>query len=285
MPDLEIIQNIYDKSRLLEIAEKAGIAYPFTQYFKTENDAIHDFLRFPVITKGRNGLTFYKTMGKKALLAESETELRKQLKQIREKCSLEDTFTQELVPDEKINKTISFTAFCVDGDIKTHWIGEKVRQHPIRFGTATFARSVKCDELIESSEHLLKELTYTGVCEVEYLYDPRDRKYKLIEINARTWLWVGLAKTCGVDYAGMIYKLLNESYIEYPSHYKIGINWINFLTDTPFAFFAILKRELKIKEYFSSFKGKTIDAFFSWRDIVPGIMFFILSIYIALKRK
>ncbi len=29
-------------------------------------------------------------------------------------------------------------------------------------------------------------------------------KYKLIEINARTWLWVGLAKACGIDYANII---------------------------------------------------------------------------------
>lgn len=284
-PEIAIIENIYDKSKLLSIAERCNIPIPKTQYFITDKDAISDQLAFPFITKGRNGLSFHRAVGKKALLVNTEAELREQFKQIAEKFSIDRTFTQELIPFDGTNKTISFTAFCVDGDIKTHWIGEKVREHPIRFGTATFARSIDCPELLEPSQRLLKEIGYTGVCEVEYLLDPRDNQFKLIEINARTWLWVGLARKCGIDYALMVYNYLNGIKMDYPTNYRKGVNWVNYLTDTPFSIMAMLKGKLTPRKYFSAFHGKTVDAFFSWKDLKPSLMFFVLSIYIAIKRK
>lgn len=281
-PELNVVEKIYDKSALLTIAEKLNIPYPKTQYFKSPLDRVS--VGLPLITKGKNGLSFYKAIGNKALLANSEEELRTQLELIDQKFSVDRTFTQELIPYDGTNKTISFTAFCIAGEVKTYWIGEKIREHPIRFGTATFARSIECKQLLESSQKLLKEINYTGVCEVEYLLDPRDKEFKLIEINARTWLWVGLAKACGINYTLMIYNYLNGIDNVYPKHYKIGVNWVNYVTDTPFSLIAILKSKISVKQYFSSFKGKKVDAFFSWKDLKPSIMFFVLSFYIAIKR-
>lgn len=281
-PEIGVVEKIYDKSALLTIAEKLNIPYPKTQYFKTPLDNIS--IGLPLITKGRNGLSFYKAIGNKALLANTEEELRTQLELINQKFSVDRTFTQELIPFDSTNKTISFTAFCIAGEIKTFWIGEKRREHPIRFGTATFARSIECNQLLEPSQRLLKEINYTGVCEVEYLLDPRDGQFKLIEINARTWLWVGLAKACGINYALMIYNYLNGVENVYPKQYQLGVNWVNYVTDTPFSLIAILKRKISVKQYFSSFRGKRVDAFFSWKDLKPSLMFFVLSIYIAIKR-
>ena len=60
----------------------------------------------------------------------------------------------------------------MNGTIKTFWMGEKLREHPIRFGTATLAESIYEPELIEISQRLLRGLLYTGVCEIEYIKDP-----------------------------------------------------------------------------------------------------------------
>lgn len=284
-PEERIISNIYDKSRLLSIAENIGISVPTTKYFKTEDDPIDKSIMFPVLTKGRHGLDFYKAVKKKAYLAMSEQELRNQLKQIRNKCPLENTFTQELIPDNGTNKTVSFTAFCISGEIKTYWAGEKVREHPVRFGTATFARSIDGSFLLTMSKRLLHALNYTGVCEIEYLLDPRDNKYKLIEINARTWLWVGLAKESGIDYAKLIYDYLNDKSISFPEKYNINIGWVNYITDIPFSIMGLFKGKLSIKEYLSTFQIKVKNASFAWNDLMPGIMFLLLSFYIALKRR
>jgi predicted ATP-grasp superfamily ATP-dependent carboligase len=140
-------------------------------------------------------------------------------------------------------------------------------------------------DLVEPSQKLLKALNYTGVCEIEYLLDPRNGQYKLIEINARTWLWVGLAKSCGINYALYVYNYLNKIETQHPSDYLKGIGWVNYITDTPFSLMAIIKHKLTLKQYFSAFRGKRVDAFFSWSDIKPSLMFFVLLFYIAVKRR
>lgn len=283
-PDFETLLKIYDKSELLTVAEKRNIPYPVTQYFASPKDIVHEGLFFPVLTKGRNGLSFYKAMGRKAYLAASEQELRQQLYEISKKINISETFTQELIPFNGLNKTISFTAFCEDGEIKTYWMGIKLREHPIQFGTATLAESVYIEECHTQSVPLLKSLKYNGVCEVEYLMDPRSGKYKLIEINARTWLWVGLARECGIDYSKLIYNYFSNSGNTYKKEYKVGIKWINWFTDFPYALFAMFEGKLSFRKYLVSLKGNKVRAIYNSKDIKPAFAFFILLLSLLKKR-
>jgi len=275
-PDLNIVERIYDKKQLLFLAEECGVPVPKTVYFQSKDDSIPHTLTFPVLTKGRHGLSFYKKLHKKAFLAKDKGELQEQLYLIAERYEVHKTFTQELIPFDGYNKTISFTAFSVNGEIKTYWIGEKVREHPLRFGTATFARSINKAELVEPSHKLLSALNYTGVCEIEYLLDPRDGLYRLIEINARTWLWVGLAKACGVDYAKLIYDFVNGREMEYPTNYKVGLNWINPVSDFVFSMISLISGQLKLKAYFYSiFKAQKVNALFVKKDLEPGYAYIV----------
>jgi predicted ATP-grasp superfamily ATP-dependent carboligase len=283
-PGTEIIDLIYDKKNLLDIATDIGIAIPATCYFKTADDAIPPGLRFPVITRGRFGLSFYKAMKAKALFAVTEEELRAQLRHISSAYSPGDTLTQTVIPFDGTNRTVSFTAFCTDGEIRSFWAGRKLREHPWRFGTATFAESIECRECLEPTARLLRKLNYSGVCEVEYIRDPEDGEYKLIEMNARTWLWVGLARACGIDYALMAYRYVNGLEMSYPADYEKGVKWINYLTDTWFSFRAMVTGKLKPREYFASMKGKRIRAVFSRKDLLPSLALLMLSFYIARKR-
>jgi D-aspartate ligase len=272
-PGLDIVDNIYDKSRLVDIAIKTGVPVPGTYYPQAAEP--DDFpLSFPVLTRGRFGRDFSKAAGRKAFLAYNIDELHEQLSCIEKNFSLQKSMVQELIPDEGSNKTISFCAFCVDGEIKAYWMGEKLREHPIRFGTATFARSVYVKQCLDQSQSLLKTLNYTGVCEVEYLQDPRDGEYKLIEINPRTWLWVGLAKACGVDFAKLAYEYANGINSEYPKEYETGVCWINPFTDTVYALTAMLKRQLSLNEYLKSMNnGKKVSALFARGDWKPGFAY------------
>ncbi len=273
-PGLDIVKNIYDKSKLLETATSCDVPIPNTFYPRSYN--LTDFnLSFPVLTKGKYGLSFYKATGKKAFLARSFEDLTTQLQEIAKVCPLDKTFVQELIPNHGHNKTISFTAFCIEGHIKTHWVGEKVREHPDRFGTATFARSINGDMLYDMSQSLLNTLKYSGVCEVEYLLDPRDNQYKLIEINARTWLWVELAINCGIDYPFLIYNYLNKN----PNHYShdtfVDKKWFNFFTDTYFSFFNIINKNMSFRDYLHSFNN-SIEATFKVSDVWPFLVYFLM---------
>jgi D-aspartate ligase len=284
-PDLKIIEKIYDKSKLLTIAGQNNIPIPTTYYFTSADDVIGKDITYPVITKGKMGLSFYQAVGKKALLANNENEFRDQLKTIGGRYDKEGTFTQELVPLNGKNHTVSFTAFCENGEIKTYWMGEKLREHPLYFGTATFTKSVHYEDCYRQSVPLLKALQYTGVCEVEYILDPRDNIYKLIEINARTWLWVGLAKACGIDYARIIYDYVNNNGVHYPDTYQVDRYWINPVSDTAYAMVGLLRGKYTYSGYLSSlFNRKMTNALFKNGDHKPGIMY-LFKLYSFLKER
>jgi D-aspartate ligase len=272
-PGLEVIEDIYDKSRLLSLAVKVGLPIPGT-FYADKADPRHVPLIFPVLTRGRFGLDFYKATGRKVFLAHDIKELREQLVTINTVFPINKTLTQEMIPNDGTNNTISFCAFCVNGEIKAYWMGEKLRQHPWRFGTATFAISVRIPECYSESVPLLKALNYEGVCEVEYLRDPRDGLYKLIEINARTWLWVGLARACGVDFAKMAYEYVNGRPVDYPSDYETGVSWINPFTDAAYATKEMCKGRLSPVKYVRSLRrGKRVSAIFARGDWKPGFAY------------
>jgi len=272
-PGLDIIENIYDKSQLLTLAQSLGVPIPDTFYAQdTAPDDVPP--AFPVLTRGRFGLDFYRATGRKAFLARDKAELNRQLALIAKTFPVEKTLTQTLIPDDGTNKTISFCAFCVNGEIRAFWMGKKLREHPVRFGTATFAKSMYSEPCLTQSVKLLKALDYTGVCEVEYLRDPRDGQYKLIEINARTWLWVGLARACGVDFARMLYEYVNGKVRPYPKGYETDVCWINPWTDTAYSAKAILQGHLNLRVYLDSLiNGKKVSAVFEKGDVRPGIAY------------
>jgi predicted ATP-grasp superfamily ATP-dependent carboligase len=267
-PPAEELLNIYNKQKLLENAKSVDVPCPGTYY--PQSASLDGFnLQFPVITKGKFGLTFYKTFGKKAYFAENKEQLKIQLDMVAQKVDPSTVFVQEIIPDEGTNKTISYTAFSVDGVVKTHWIGQKLREHPWTFGTATFTESIHNREVAEQSERLLKKLKYTGVSEVEFLYHPVKKQYMLIEINPRTWLWVGLAKANQINYAVYAYNYLNGISTTYPDSYEAGLKWRNFYTDTVYSMLAMLKGKLSPGAYLKSLNGNVVRAVKSKDDPKP----------------
>lgn len=280
VPSKEQLYNIINKARLLDVASSCGTHIPATCFIQTQEKA--RLMRFPLLVKGCLGLSFYKTLHKKAVQVDSYDELCVTLKDI---CVLtDDVMIQELIPFDAQNRVVSFTCFAIHGEIKAYWMGQKLREHPIKYGTATMSQSVLISQVLDEAIPLVKALKYTGTCEIEFMRDPRDGEWKLIEINPRTWLWVGLAKECGVDYAKMMYRYVNDIDQQYPNSYKVGVKWNNAITDFVFSMQAIFKGGLSFKEYLESLSGHKVHAIWSWYDIKPGLIFPFMLIFIAKKR-
>lgn len=282
VPEPDILNKIIDKRNLLSLASQCGTPIPATCYF--ENRELAKSFEFPILLKGNYGLSFYKATHVKAIQINDLKEFESTLLSVLNKLPATNIMIQEKIPFDENNKVVSFTCFAVDGIIKTYWMGDKLREHPIKYGTATYSRSINIPQVLHNATPLVKALNYTGICEIEFLRDPRDGLYKLIEINPRTWLWVGLAKACGVDYAYMIYSYLNNLPIDYPREYNVNVKWINWITDFVFGLELILKGNITIKAYLKSLKGKKINAIWNWRDTMPGLIFPFLLFYINKKR-
>jgi predicted ATP-grasp superfamily ATP-dependent carboligase len=79
------------------------------------------------------------------------------------------------------------------------------------FGHATtYAVTVDIPELEILARRFLRAMGYYGLSEIEFMQDDRDGRYKLIEMNPRTWGWhtlglwtlSGPAVPCSFDMLG-----------------------------------------------------------------------------------
>lgn len=278
--DLAVIDQIYNKRELLSLALELGLPVPESVFPVAENPLRLE-LRYPVIIKGNNGLSFYKRYRQKAVIANSDRELAEVWNDPLTGIDPSEYFIQEVIPPG--HKTVSVTVFAVEGTVCSHWMGVKLREHPVTFGTATCCRSVFDREMLDLSKQLIEKLGYTGVCEVEWLRDPRDGKPKLIEINARTWLWVGLAAKCGINYPLMIHSYLTNSTIPHAIEYPAGKTWINLYTDLIYSIKGILGGFNTPADVLRSYRSFT-EACWDWRDPLPFFMYGLLA-WGMLKRR
>ncbi|HRZ42999.1 MAG TPA: hypothetical protein P5228_09900, partial [Bacteroidales bacterium] len=181
-PEPETALQICDKYLLMQKAVAAGLPVPCTWNLTAP---VPEKAVWPVLIKGRLGLSFYRKTGKKVVICRSLKEYQSQKEEFTASGWEDLVMAQEMIPDEKDQCTISVGIYCVEGTIKASWTGIKVRQHPARFGTATLARSIHDQEAVTYAENMMKALQYNGICEIELLRDPRDGRLRLIEINPR----------------------------------------------------------------------------------------------------
>lgn len=284
--DFDILQNIINKRNLFSLAAANQLPVIKTFYPNTDKISMENIggFRFPLLLKGIEGQTFYKKTNAKAFRANNIEELSNQLKAVAKMIAFDEVMVQEMIPLTDTNKVISFTAFCDKGEIKSHWMGQKIREHPIYFGTATCSQSINEPQLLQMATPLIKSLNYNGVCEIEFLQDPRDGEYYLIEINPRTWLWVGLAKACGIDYAMMMYNHMHHVPQTFPNTYEMGKYWKNEITDTIFTAIGLLKGKIPFRSLKKHFSKTKVKALYNRKDPKPFWVFLFLLPYIYIKR-
>jgi predicted ATP-grasp superfamily ATP-dependent carboligase len=283
-PEFSTLLELYDKERLVRLAVNSNVPVARSYFPKDYSTLKGDKLRFPILVKGKFGLDFYKATGRKAFLVRSDSELKNVIERLTRIIPASSLFLQELIPSSE-TKTISVGVFSVAGDLKAYWMGEKIREHPARFGTATCARSVHIDELLPLVTRLLRNLSFTGICEIEFLKDPRDNEYKLIEINSRTWLWVGLARQCGINLPIYAFNYLNRIETIFPATYEQNRFWIHYLTDIPFGVVGAIRRIYNFADLLGDWFGESgSPAVFSLTDPLPSVMELVLLPYVILKR-
>jgi predicted ATP-grasp superfamily ATP-dependent carboligase len=274
--DLVKINTIYNKFELCQLANRVGVSTP-----KFVESTIES-LNFPVLVKGKRGLDFYKKYGKKVVLLNSHEDYIAFSKNNTD--SDENIFFQELINKDDQYHTVSFACYSELGIIKHYWCGEKLAEHPVRFGTATVAQSVQITELEEIVQKILQELNYSGVCEIEFLYDDQTDQFNLIEINARTWLWVELAKRCGIDLVSILFFRLKKQTFESPRNSNKQLLWYNPFTFLVFTVTHLITGKTKWNIIQTWMQSKKVNALYSSSDRRPFFAYF-LSLFSFYKRR
>jgi predicted ATP-grasp superfamily ATP-dependent carboligase len=194
-PGWDVLGPIQDKRRQLAVGAEAGLAVPRTDDEPTEA------LGFPVLVKPSDPTAFRARFGVKAFRCASVTEVEHRFDEAREFRP----FLQEWIPggDDALWTVGSY--LTTDGEALGLFTGRKLRQTPREIGTARVAEARWAPDLAADALKLLRALHFHGISQVELKLDPRDGRYKLIEVNPRLWEWHGLAAACGVDLTRIAY--------------------------------------------------------------------------------
>jgi predicted ATP-grasp superfamily ATP-dependent carboligase len=211
-PRWDVLSRIQDKRSQLAAAETAGVRVPRTAHPRSveEARAAGEELGWPVLVKPSSTEGFKRRFGRQAFRCASAEEV----EQAYGDAAPFGPMVQEPIPggDGELYTLGSYLA--EDGEALGLFCGRKLRQTPPGIGTCRVGEAVWVEEVVEQGLRLLRALGFHGLSQVEFKRDPRDGKYKLMEINPRLWQWHGLAAACGVDLPLIAYRDLTGERVD-----------------------------------------------------------------------
>jgi predicted ATP-grasp superfamily ATP-dependent carboligase len=266
----ETMRRLHDKREQMETAWRVDVDTPKTVFVDGDDDLERgaEEIGFPAIFKPVESLAFKVRFRRHVLEIGSRDELLRVYDAVRDCGTL---MLQDIVPggDEELFTLGSY----LDAQSRplAQFTGHKLRQHPPRFGHVSMAVSAWVPELAEAGLRLLHELGYHGVSQVEFKRDPRDGRYRLMEVNARHWMWHSLATACGVNLSLAAYRdAIGDPYMA-PRQVD-GKKWVVALTDARDALSRWRHGEEKLGPWLRSYKGVKVDGLYSLRDPLPGLL-------------
>ncbi len=282
-PDWESVQWAWDKRNTYRLAEELGIPAPRTWYLKNLEELEQLEAELPLAIKPAIKEHFIYATKAKAWRADTLAELKDRFLQAAKLVGEGEVMVQELIPGDGRHQ-YAYGAFFKDGRAIGSMVARRLRQHPPEFGRAsTYVETIEQPLLEEYSERFLQAINYYGLAEVEYKLDPRDGRFKILDVNARTWGYHTLGQRAGVDFPYMLFADQVGELID-NVRAKVGVKWMRFITDFATSLVEIRRGHLNWKTYMRSLKETNIESVFSRDDPLPGLIELSLVPYMIVKR-
>lgn len=283
VPGMDSISRAWDKRETYRLAARLSIPTPRTWFPATEADLAGIDGDGPFVIKPAIKEHFIYATRVKAWRADTRAELAAAFRRAAEIVGRGEVIIQELIPGGGAEQ-YAYCAFFRRGQAVASMTVRRRRQHPSEFGRAsTYVETVSVGELAEPSIRFLRAIGYYGLIELEYKRDPRDGRYKLLDVNARTWGYHTLGHSAGVDFPYLLFRDQVGAPVE-EAHARPGVRWIRVATDLPNAVRDIRAGTLRPGEYLRSLRGVDTEAVFSFRDPLPSCYEIVLLPYLAVKR-
>jgi D-aspartate ligase len=222
-PSWDVLESIQSKRHQLDTAERIGFPIPRTFHPRTpeEAQAAGAELGFPLVVKPAANVGFRRTHKVQLFRCENAAELARAY----EDAAPYEPMVQELVPGGAEEMYTLGSYLSADDEALGLFSGRKLRQTRGFTGVARVGEAVWVDEVVEQGLALLRALSFHGISQVEMIRDPRDGRYKLIEVNPRLWQWHGLAAAVGVDLPWIAYRDLIGERLPPVLRHESGKRW------------------------------------------------------------
>lgn len=286
LASLEGLRALIDKGRFAGVLEQLGLPHPRTVCVNPEDDWAH--LRgdafVDAFLKPRDSQAFRRRYGVKALHFRTSSEAIALALEARQ-AGLE-VMLQEYIPGPPTHHYMVEGFVDRTGRVCARFVRQRLRMFPPDFGDSTYMVSVPLDrvrEAVECLDRLFAHLSYRGVFEAEFKYDERDGQFKLLEVNARPWHFIGFAADCGVDLCEMAHWDALSVAVEPVRAYAVGRHCV-VGSDWSACWQLFRQGRLTAWAWLRSWVGAR-QLLFSWDDPFPGFARLLQHVWIVARRK
>ncbi len=283
-PQWDTVRWAWDKRNTYDRAQALGIPAPRTwrPSDRSELPALAGHL--PLVIKPAIKEHFFYETGAKAWRADTMGELLAAFADASAITGPGEILVQELIPGTGRDR-VAYCAFFKDGRAVASMTVRRLRQHPPQFGRAsTLVETVDLPALEEPSTRFLSDIDYYGLVELEYMLDPREKIYKLLDVNARTWGYHSLGAAAGVDFTALLFADQMGETPPPEQRARAGVRWIRLLTDTPTALGEVATGSLGPREYLRSLRGLDTEAVLARDDPLPFVAEAALLPYLMVRK-
>lgn len=285
-PGWNTVQWAWDKKNTYDRAAELGIPVPHTFNPRTEGELANLYDRLPMALKPAVKENFFYATGAKAWRAETPDQLLDVFRKAIQQIAPEEILIQEIIPGDG-QQQYSYCAFFRDGEAHSSLVARRIRQHPREFGrAATYVETLDPSEVPEIEElslRFLKAIDYYGLVELEFKRDPRDGRFKLLDVNARTWGFHSIGAPAGVDFPYLLFADQMGEKVE-RSQAKAKVGWLRLVTDLPTVSADLLTGHTGLGAYLQSLKRTRVESIFAREDPLPSIAEVILLPYLVMKK-
>lgn len=181
-----LTRQLADKGELHRLCAERGVPTPGA-YFPRSREDVDDYARsgaFPVVVKRMAAWRPARRERRSVVVASTPRELAAAYERM-ESPQAPNVMLQEYVPGGAgsawiFNGYFDHASACLVG-----FTGVKLRQSGREDGATSLALCRPNRELRSQAVQLLEGLGYRGLVDVDYRYDPRDGRFKLLDVNPR----------------------------------------------------------------------------------------------------
>lgn len=276
--DFDIVEKFLNKRLFYKTIEKHGISHPKTYILNNESDAEETSKKidYPCILKPVYSDYFRSDFRTKLFKVDSKEELIKKYKTAAERNH--EVVTQEIIPGGVRYHYGCDVYYDKNQQPNGVFMYRRIREWPHSFGNGCFIESVQVPELEEITTELVKKVGYHGIVDAEFKKDPRDNKFKIIEINPRYWMQNSFPIRCGINFPYMAYMDAIGRDFEKQVFNGKHVKWLYMFEDLSSSLKSIRKKEISLNDWINSYKGEREYAIFSWDDPLPSFAM-IMNLY------
>jgi D-aspartate ligase len=267
VPPWDVTRCLVDKSFTYRIAREVGVDVPHAYGPALRRVAADASIRFPVIVKPLESHLFRQRFETKLFVERSRDELLQAVGAVEEAGIRAEIHDLVPGPDSACHNHSVY----VDrrGDPAAECAYRKLRKGPPFSGVGRAAESWDSDELREPTLEILRRIGWRGIATAEYKRDPRDGRWRLIEINGRCFLTHGLCRRAGVDFPLLAWResVLGEPVRAEPNGWQ-GV-WVHLHADLYHTVAARGREDLTLREILSTYRRPKAYAVWSRSDPKP----------------